>query len=397
MATYRYQACDVITGNILVEVPLVEVEANRVLNSPGSFTAKMPLAGVRDKNGAISPALQQAYWDATEEDRCSIAILRDGTCLGEWRITGRPTRENDGSPVELEGEYISGYFVEVVPSWTGLSGDLPDGGYPGPDSVPSGPGTDPLKIAWDLVAQCKDPITGTDAPAGSRGLAINLPTRSALNSGQLISRTDWATQTNNVLSMLTTLQQMDPGFDWAVDVALVGQQIIRTLTLSYPMRGVDAGVTILQPEKGGQGGQISKYAANTDGTRRATQIIMTGSSANAGSTLIVRSNNAALVGGYPLKQQVIAQSSETDPNVLQSLADAAAAYASSSEVPPTVTIRANANPVLGSYTEGDYMTVNIGQSDNFPYGVTQKIRIIGIKIAPPVAGDEFVELTVALP
>lgn len=395
MAQYRFAAVDVITGNVGVDLPLVQVEANRVLNSPGSFQASMPLAGVRGSDGQVSPVLQQAYWDATEEDRCSIAIIRDGTALGEWRITARPSRKNDGSPVQLTGEYISGYFREVIPSWLGTP-DLPVGGYPGPLSVPVGPGTDMLQIAYDLVAQAKDPIPSTTAPTGSRGLAITLPSRAGLSSGQLITQTDWATQTNDVLSMVTQIQQLSPGFDWDVDVALVGGQIIRTLTLSYPMRGVNAGVTLLMPEKGGQGGQVTDYEANT-GDRRATQIITTGASANAGSALIARSNNTALVAGYPLKQKINSQAAVTDPTMLQSMSDAQADYASSSAIPPTITVLADQFPVLGSYTTGDFMTVNVGTSDNFPDGDSQLVRVIGIKIAPPAAGFETVDLTVALP
>lgn len=396
---YQYLACSVIDGSVAVEVPLVQVQANLQLNAPGSFQAKMDLAGVVDSNGNTSRALQQAYWVATEEDRCSIAVIRDGTCLGEWRITSRPSVKNDGSPIQIQGEQISGYLSSVVPAWSNNVGDLPASGYPGPLSVPVGPGTDPLQIAWDLVAQCADPISGTLAPAGSRGMAITLPTRSALNSGQVITQTDWPTQTNDVLSMLTQIQQLSPGFDWYIDVAYNAtlNKLVRTLTLSYPMRGADSGITIIQPEQRGPGGQITDYEANTDGSRRSTQIITTGASANAGSSLIARSNNTDLVAGYPLKQKVVPQSAVTDPTLLQSMSDAAAAYAESSSVPPTITILADTYPVLGSYTVGDYMTVNIGPSDNFPFGATQKIRVIGIQIAPPVAGAETVALTVALP
>lgn len=393
---YKYYSCDVITGNLGVELPLVKVQATRSLNSPGAFQGSLDLAGVRNQDGTKNVALQQAYWLGTEEDRCSIAVTRDGTLIGEWRITARSNVKNDGSPIQITGEWISGYLAEVIPSWTGLSGDLPAGGYPGPNSTPVAAGTDPLQIAYDLVAQAKDPITSTTAPAGSRGFAITLPARAGLNSGQLVTQTDWATQTQNVLAMMTTLQQAYD-FDWDVDVALVGLTIVRTLTLSYPERGIDAGITILMPEQGGQGGQITDYEANRDGSRRFTQIITTGSSANAGSTLTTRSNNTSLVAGYPLKQTVYAQSSTTDPTQLQMQSDAKAAYATSSEIPPVIVILADTNPVLGSYTVGDTFTVDVGQSDNFPYGVSEKVRIIGIQITPPVAGDELVTLTVALP
>lgn len=386
MGRYQFLACDFITGNVALEVPLIGVTANRSLNTPGAFQASMPLAAIRNADGTPNLPMQQGCWDATESKRCSIAVIRDGTCLGEWRITSRPTRKNDGSPVQLEGEYITGYLAEVYPSWTGLVGDLPAVGYPDP-------GEDQLKIAWDLFAQCADPITSTTAPAGSRGLAISLGSRSALSSGVLVVQTDWPDQFNDALSMLTTLQQLSPGFDYDIDVALVGTQIVRTLTLSYPFRGVDAGITLLQPEAGGEGGQISDYEANEDGALLASQVITTGAGTPA---LVARSNNAALVTGFPLMQKVVTQSATTDLPTLQSQSDAAAAYAQSADVPPVLTILADADPVLGSYSTGDFVTVNIGVSSNYPYGASETLRITNIAITPPTAGSETVTLSVAV-
>lgn len=394
MATYRYLACDLTTGNVRLEVPLVQVSAGRQLNSPGAFRASMPLAGLRNLDGTPNIGLQKACYDATEAKRSTIVVVRDGVAMGEWRITGRPSRKNDGSPVQLEGEYITGYFSEVIPSFTGLSGDLPAGGYPGPTSPTPGPGTDQLLIAWDLAAQCADPITSTTAPPGSRGLAMAMPARGAHLSGVLLTETDWATQTNTVAAMTQTIQQLAPGFDWDIDVGLNGDgtQVMRTWSVSYPQRGLDAGVIVLQPEQGGQGGQITDFNASEDGSLLATQIIGMGAGQPA---IVARSNNTGLVAAFPLMQKVVSESATTDPNMLQAQANAAALNAQTALVPPELTLLADGYPQLGSYSEGDYLTVQIGPSPNFPYGYQQKVRITGFVIAPPVAGDEFVVLTVA--
>lgn len=389
---YRYLACDLITGNVRQEIPLTQVQAEHDLNSPGQLTAYMPLAGLVNSDGSQNLALQQACVDATDPYGSTIAVIRDGTCLGEWRVEQRPTRKNDGSPVQIQGSYITNYFSSVIPSFTSNSGDLPAGGYPGPLSLPVGPGTDQLQIAWDLIAQCADPITSTTAPSGSRGLTMVMPTRAGSLSGVLITQTDWPGQNSDVLSMLDTIQQTLPGFDWDIDCALVGQQIIRTLTLSYPMRGVDAGTVVLQPEQGGQGGQIQDFEANDDGSRLATQVIGVGSGAPAITTV---SNNTGMVAGYPLMQQLFSDSSITDPVVLQARTDDAAALAQVAEVPPTLLILADGYPQLGAYSVGDYVTTQIGISANYPYGFSEKWRITGIQINPPVSGTELVTLFVA--
>jgi hypothetical protein len=389
---YRYLACDLITGNVRCEIPLTNVQAERDLDKPGPFTAHMPLAGLVNADGSQNVALQQACIDSTYPYGSTVAVIRDGTCLGEWRIEQRPSRVNDGSPVQLQGSYITNYFSSVIPAFTGLSGDLPLSGYPGPESTPVGPGTDQLQVAWDLIAQCADPITSTLAPAGSRGLTMTMPLRSASTSGVLITQTDWPGQNNDVLSMLGTIQQLLPGFDWDIDCSLSGQRIARTLSLSYPMRGVDAGMVLLQPEQGGRGGQIQDFEANDDGSIIATQIIGVG----AGSPPITtRSNNNSLVAGFPLTQQLYSDSSVTDAMVLQARSNAVASYATTSIVPPTLTILADGYPQLGTYSVGDYVTVNIGVSTNFPYGYNQKWRIVGVQLNPPVSGPELVTLFVA--
>lgn len=392
VSPYRYFAVDLITGLVGIELPLTSVQATKQLNSPGQFQASMPVAGFRNADGTLNNPLIAACMDATNPGQSSVAVFRNNSLVGEWQITQRPTRVASGTPVQLQGYWISNVLANVVPAFSSNISDLPASGYPGPASTPVGPGTDQLQVAWDLVNQAVNP--GTLAPAGSNGYAISLPTRSALSSGVLLTLTDWPSQQNTVLAMLTQIQQAN-SFDWDIAVSLSPDSttIIRTLILASPEIGSNNGISFLMPEWGGQGGNIVDFEANDDGTRLATQVLAVGGGSPA---QVARATNTALVAGLPLIQKIVSLAAITDAGQLAAQATAAAAYAESTAIPPTVTVLADTNPQFGSYDCGDTVTVNVGPSPVFPYGLSQVERITSWQINPPVAGDEVVTLTVSI-
>ena len=407
---YSYLACDLITGRVRESIQLVNVTAERTLDqsNPGQFSALMPLTRSSSANhehglfpgtstypsgGAYpgddagddegSRVLRRSWIDATESARSTIVVVRDGVALGEWIIWDRPDRPNNAQPIPIEGAYITSYFDQVYPTFSVTAGDLPADGWSA---------TEQLTIANAVAAQCADPITSSTAPAGSRGITLTIPSVTA--SGQLRDRNDWPAQYKSALAMLNDLAGVLNGFDWDIDVQLVGNQVVRSLTLSYPRRGIDSGV-VIQPAEGKPGGNATHVAIGEDGTRIATQVIGVGGGSGGGQA-IVRSPNPALVAAFPLLQKVYTDASVLDPVVLQATADSLAANTRSSQVPPKVTLLADKDPILGSYRCGDYVTLVLGQSTNYPDGYKVKVRILKYTINPPKAGPETVSLEVGL-
>lgn len=375
---YVYLACDLITGNVRERVDLTNVSAERTLDqgTPGAFSAQMPLGG-------IDPIIARSRLAATESGRSTIVVVRDNVALGEWIIWDRPDRPNNAQPVPLRGDYITSYFDQVVPNFTGLAGDLPAAGWAA---------TEQLTIANALAAQCDDPITITTAPAGSRGMTFTIP--SVTPSGVVRDRLDWPAQSKTVWAMLNDLASVLNGFDWDIDVQLVGNQVVRTLSLSYPRRGIDSGV-VLQPAEGKPGGNVAHVAIGESGRRIATQVVGIGGGTGAGQT-VTRSNNTALVAAYPLMQNVYTDTSVLVPATMQAKTDSLAANARSAQVPPKVVVLADKDPILGSYRAGDFVTLVLGKSTNYPDGYTVKVRILKITVAPPASGPETVALDLGL-
>lgn len=375
MGVYTYLACDLITGRVREALQLTNVTATRELNTAGEFAAQMPLAGV-------APLVAQARVDAVDPGRSSILILRDGVPLGEW-VVWEADADNDGSPYKLQGEYITSYFDQVRPTFSVAAGDLPVFGWTA---------TEQLTIAQALARQVADPITSSTAPAGSRGIALTVPAVTA--SGVAIDQTDWPSAGKFVGPMMGELSAAVNGFDWDVDVTYDGTSSLRSLTLSYPRRGIDSGI-VLQPAEGSPGGNATHVATQSTGKRLATQVIGVGAGSGAGQVLTV-ANNTSMVAAYPLMQSVYTDTTVFDPNVLQKQANAQAMNSRSPLLPPQVTLRADADPVLGSYRCGDYVTLVLGKTTNFPNGYQQKLRITSIQLNPPKAGAELVTLGVAL-
>lgn len=376
---YTFLACDQITGQVRERVRLIGVDANLALDftKPGSFDARMSLAG-------RSKVVRAAWLDATEPGRSTIVIVRDGVALGEWIIRQRPTRTNDGKPVELSGEQITGYFADVPPNFSNTQpADLPAAGWVNVDQ---------MTVAAALAQQCDDPISNTTAPAGSRGMNLTVP--APVLSGQLVTKTSWAAQYLYVQQMLAELAQAaaPAGFELAVTVQVVNNVVQRTVRFGYPLLGIDAGVA-LQPAEGKPGGNATGVNCPDDGTRLATQVIGLGKGQGVGKT-VTYSPNAALVALYPYRVKTVTNLDIADPVAMQALSDAAAATASSGAVPPSVSVFADRDPVLGSYSPGDYFTLAMGQSTNFPNGNRVRVRLTNINIKPPTAGPELVPLTV---
>ena len=144
-------------------------------------------------------------------------------------------------------------------------------------------------------------------------------------------------------------------------------------------------------------GNVQSYNWPEDATNQATTTYATGAGLVPGQLLSVAVNTAAITAGYPLLES---KQSYTDV-IIQSTLDAhaasdLAAY-SGPVIIPTLDVRGDLDPAIGSYAIGDEIRLRI-TDDRFVgsktgAGIDVNKRITAIAVVPPGSGNETITLT----
>ncbi len=348
MAQYTYLFMDILTQQINAELPCERATMSTALNSAGRFTGYVPL---QDPNVQRMDPI-----NTTEPGRTAVLVDRDGTLI--W---GGPlwTRKWDTTQQLLElgaSDFLS-YFQHR---------------YLSADRVYTS--VDQLAIVRDLVAFAQG-ISGGN-------IHVNVSSNS---SGILRSQTWYGYELQEIAKAIQDLAALEQGFDFAFDIQYVGGVPTITLNLSYPRRGRTADVTGWMWE---YPGNVANYIWPEDGSLLASTSWAVGSGSGT-SMIFTSASSPALTGaGWPAIEQVISYKDVTDASVLASHAAADVAAASNPVTLPQLTVRADIDPILGSYIVGDDARVRITDA-RFPAaasggaGIDTTLRIHQIDVTPP--------------
>lgn len=354
MATYTFIAADLRTNSILNEYPLEQVTFETRLNSVGNLSAKLRLGDSRVM--ALDPI------GTLQETRTAIYVDRDGQLVwGGPLVT--TSYDSDSKLLDLGCNTFEWYLkrrkIAENRSYTNQ---------------------DQLAVVQDLINYLKSK-TGGDI-----GITVGTET-----SGSLVTLSFAGSEKRLVYQEIANLSATTTGFDWSIDVAYDSNGVMqRYLRLGYPRRGRAANATGLMFEAPGN---IMGYTWPRDGSAVANTYF--GIGAGKGDTML-QSQAAApsqIDAGYPLLEDDV-----TDKTIYaQGVLDAYTAGSLIAHQAPvqavTVRVRADADPVLGSYTQGDEARFRI-TDECFPTTVDTFQRIIGIKVAVPSQGvPEQVTLT----
>lgn len=357
MTTYRYLFADLLTNEILAELPITGVSFTQQLNTSGTFTGHLLLSGVNATDLNVS--------DGTIPGRTAIYVDRNGVLVWGGVLWNRQYN-SVSQTLTFQAREFESYFERRKITTTQVYTN-----------------TDQLVIANALMNGAQS------APFGDIGV-ITTPTV----SGILVSRTYYGYELKNVYSALQDLSKQLDGFDFNIQVAYDGGgNPTKRLVLSYPKSGTTYSPTSLSaPVFQFPSGNMIEYEYPEDGSIAANTIYALGAGSNEGKLIATATDPTLLAAGFPLLEQEANYSDITDATMLGNLATGqikATAY------PPT-TLRVVAppsqNPEFGTYVIGDECRVII--TDNrFPNTLDAIYRLVALSVTPGEDGPERITLT----
>ena len=174
--TYRYLFADLLTNNILGELPLTGVSFNQQLNQAGTLTGRLLLSGLSGFQFNVDAS--------TIPGRCALYVDRDDQIVWGGIILGREYNSNSQS-LNLTAREFESYFERRR-----ITSDVVF------------TNTDQLTIAQSLFN------TAQAAPFGDIGVIVGTNT-----SGILVSRTYYGYEFKQVYAAVQDLSRQLDGFD----------------------------------------------------------------------------------------------------------------------------------------------------------------------------------------
>jgi hypothetical protein len=360
--SYTYLIADLRTGAILDELPLSGVQFDKKLNDAGTLRGQLrvddPEIRIREPRLLAEPG------------RTALYVDRGGDLV--WGgIVWTSRYSSAGGVLELTAaDFLSYFDHRLVLDPADLSRPV------------SFTGTDQLAVARGLLAQAQTP------EAGDLGVVVTGPG----SSGVLRTVSYASADLKSVAEVLRDLADTDDGFDFAFDVRYdESGQPERLLRLGYPRLGsAGAGAYVWE-----HGANLVDFVWPSDAASMATRVLGMGN-ADAGGVPVVRSDPGATAGGWPLLEAAAAPVDTTDAAMLAAHVAGELAARRRPVVLPELTVRADLDPVVGSYSVGDDARIVV--ADPFFAGdqLDVTVRLLGLSVTPgDDAGQEEVVLTVA--
>lgn len=349
MGDYTYLLGDLRTGGIAGELPLGEVKFSRRLKDAGSWSASLPLGDARVRS--LDPI------GLTRPGRTALYIDRDGVIVGGGILWTRrfQTNGDDAGKLQLAGSGFWSYWQHRKIR-----------------STLTFEGVDQAAIV-EAIFDALQAVT-----AGSIGMNIDAP-----GTGVLRDRTYYGYERKGAAEAVEQLSDVIDGFDFELAAAWDGNTPVLTLQVAYPRIGVQA---IDSPLVFDRPGNILDYDCPEDATRMADLSDAVG--AGEGDDMLVATSTATAVldAGWPLLEQVVSYKDVRITDTLAEHADADLEAAATPVTIPSMTVRGDADPVVGSYRPGDDCRIVI-TDDRFPAGLDTYARIVGFEVQPPTGED----------
>jgi len=359
MAEYRYLFADLLTNQILAELPFTGVNFTKQLNSIGTFTGHILLSGVNSNSTNII--------NATIPARSVVYVDRDGVLVWGGIIWER-TFSSDSQEIRITAREFESYFEKRVITTTNVFNNV-----------------DQLTVAQTIVN------TAQALPSGNIGVVVGTET-----SGVLISKTYYSYELKNVFSAIQDLSKSGTGFDFNIGVAYdASDNPTKTLRFGYPRYGKTYSSTSVSQPVIELPGNIVKYEYPEDGQGTSNYVYTIGAGSNEGKLIATTIDGTKIASGWAVLETVANYSDQTDATLLANLGAGQIAAVSSPPVVIKAVIPTYVDPIFGSYEIGDDIRIRL-TDDRFPNTLDTYYRLVAYNVTVGEAGPEQVTLTLAI-
>ncbi len=381
-----YLLFDVMTGDMLAELPFTGVTWSQRLNTPGTFSASLNF---------LDPKVRKLFpGQIIQPGRTALFIDYAGHLLAGFLIWTVNFQRSSADAVPIQGKEFWSYFASRV-----QAADY---------TATWAAGGDPMAIAAQVISDAlatTDPVTSLpDSAFGSTTgfpLAINQNNGSPTPGGTGPTG-DWVVETYplssiaTVDSIVTSLTAMGygVGFDYAIDVAYSTSGVpTLKLNMAYPRRGrlanVDS-ITIVTTA-------THDYSYPQDATSQGSTIHGTGSGSAIALTQYVPGPITPTSEGWPRLEQVVSYTNILSADVLAAVVDEDLTMQAYPITVPTLIMPLFSDPDPTAYALGDDVRWIIEPDERFPDGNDSDWRIVGLDYAITEEGVSTVTLTFNLP
>jgi len=352
---WTYLVADVISGDIIHELPLSGVSFNRTLSGVGDLSGTVQLLGLSLKE-------RELVLDGTDPGKRAIYAVYGDRIHWGGMIWPRPYTSR--APLSISAAQWGSYFQRRILRR---------------DKTYTAAVDDQLSIVRDLIASAQS------EPGGNVRLAVETDV-----SGRKRDRSYLAGDMLVIGELIDNLANVIDGFDyeWGAEWDPVTGKPRGLLRLGYPTLGsLKASITI----DGGPAGERSISIDENAAELAVTSWAVGEPAVTDGPVPVASSTDPALIdAGYPLLDKVRTYSSVSVSQTLQDHADADQAANGGSLIDIRVTV--SLDRILDGAVEiGDRARIIVNDA-RFPGGYDDTLRITGMRYAP---AENTCELTMS--
>lgn len=355
---FTYFSFDLLSLNLLAELPFTGVTFSQRLNTSGSFGGSLLLSD--PKIQALDPI------GATNPSKTLTIIDLDGQIV--WGgINWTRTYDESTRVLAVAGQEGFSYFARRLQARD----------YTNPPAGPywSANPADSCKIAAQVIY---DALLVSGSALQGLVIAIDETTPNP----NLVTGSYTKAQLQTVDSIVTTLAGggYGTGFDFGIDWAWSNGQgsiPVPTLNLGYPRRGRAFSGTSPVLITGGSG--AVKYVWPEDGSKQANSASGTGS--GPGNLAYSTGPDASVLGGsYPLLEKTTSFSNVSSRSQLTAAVRGDWAQFEWPVVTPQFTMPAFGDPSLGQFLLGDDERIMVSPDERFPDGIDAVLRLVALDV-----------------